>query len=62
MRRWCVVRGAWCAAVLVLAAACRVSDRPTVRPSDLYDPAHDLGALFQDVQLSSLFPDSKTFV
>jgi alpha,alpha-trehalase len=26
-----------------------------------YDPAHDLGALFHDVQLSGMFPDSKTF-
>src|SRR5439155_11152265 len=26
-----------------------------------YDPAHDLGPLFQDVQLSGIFPDSKTF-
>lgn len=27
----------------------------------LYDPAHDLGSLFQEVQLSGIFPDSKTF-
>lgn len=27
-----------------------------------YDPAHDLGRLFQDVQLARVFPDSKTFV
>ncbi|HEX4562511.1 MAG TPA: alpha,alpha-trehalase TreF [Gemmatimonadales bacterium] len=27
-----------------------------------YDPAHDLGSLFQDVQLRAVFPDSKTFV
>src|SRR6266542_437455 len=26
-----------------------------------YDPAHDLGPLFQDVQVSEIFPDSKTF-
>jgi alpha,alpha-trehalase len=26
-----------------------------------YDPAHDLGALYQDVQLSGMFMDSKTF-
>src|SRR5437660_11540768 len=45
-------------AVLVavaLAAGCRPGP---VR----YDPAHDLGALFQDVQLAGVFPDSKTFV
>jgi alpha,alpha-trehalase len=27
-----------------------------------YDPAHDLGPLFHDVQMAALFPDSKTFV
>lgn len=27
-----------------------------------YDPAHDLGPLLQAVQLSGIFPDSKTFV
>src|SRR5207244_8002727 len=39
---------------------CGPSGRPTVRPS--YDPAHDIGALFSDVQLSGIFPDSKEFV
>lgn len=28
----------------------------------LYDPAHDLGALFHDVQMARVFEDSKTFV
>ena len=27
-----------------------------------YDPAHDLGPLFHDVQMARVFPDSKTFV
>jgi len=27
-----------------------------------YDPAHDIGPLFQDVQLAGIFEDSKTFV
>ena len=27
-----------------------------------YDPAHDLGPLFHDVQMASVFPDSKSFV
>jgi alpha,alpha-trehalase len=31
-------------------------------PVERYDPAHDLGALFPDVQLSGIYPDSKTFV
>ena len=47
---------------LLLAFACRPSDRPTVRQSDSYDPAHDIGSLFSDVQLSGIFPDSKEFV
>jgi len=54
----CVVRGAWC--VAVLAAACGPSGRPAARPS-AYDPAHDLGPLFHEIQMSGLFPDSKTF-
>ena len=58
----CVVRGAWCVVALALIAACRPSDRQTVRPSDSYDPAHDIGSLFADVQLSGIFPDSKEFV
>ncbi|HXE84941.1 MAG TPA: alpha,alpha-trehalase TreF [Gemmatimonadales bacterium] len=53
---------AWGVVALLLAFACRPSDRPTVRQSDSYDPAHDIGALFSDVQLSGIFPDSKEFV
>ena len=58
------------ATFLVLAIGCRASG-PTaattngVMPaisSGLYDPAHDLGPLFHDVQLARVFPDSKTFV
>ena len=47
--------------MLVLATSCRPSARPPARPS-AYDPAHDLGALFADVQLSGMFSDSKEFV
>ena len=61
MRKTRVVRGASYVA-LVVAVACRPSDRPTVRRSDSYDPAHDIGSLFSDVQLSGIFPDSKEFV
>src|SRR5437667_119250 len=43
---------------LRLAVACRTASPPVTR----YDPAHDLGPLFQDVQLAAIFPDSKTFV
>ena len=56
------VRRAACGALLIVAAACRPSDRPTVRQSDSYDPAHDVDALFADVQLSGVFSDSKEFV
>src|SRR5947208_13942242 len=61
MKRPCVVRRASCVALL-LTLACRPSDRQTVRPSDSYDPAHDIGSLFSDVQLAGVFPDSKEFV
>ena len=44
-------------AALVVAIGCR-SAPPSVA---LYDPARDLGPLFQDVELSGIFPDSKTF-
>ena len=51
--------GAYAArAALALALACRTGAPPVVR----YDPAHDLGALFHDVQVSGIFADSKTFV
>ena len=38
-------------------------DLPGVDPSTLfYKPGKDLGVLFHDVQMSEIFPDSKTFV
>src|SRR6184192_2290948 len=56
-------------AAFTLAAGCRTgtSTRPATAlqpPARVarYDPAHDLGPLFQDVQLSGIFADSKTFV
>ena len=55
------VRRAACGVLLMIAAACRPSGRPAIRPSS-YDPAHDIGSLFSDVQLSGIFPDSKEFV
>src|SRR5437870_13365911 len=60
--------GGWGRFVPVLAAACIATASTTCttstdfhRPS-FYAPAHDLGSLFQAVQLSGIFPDSKTFV
>lgn len=55
-------------AAAAVAIACTATTATTSRTStDLsrpafYDPAHDLGPLFQAVQLSGIFPDSKTFV
>jgi alpha,alpha-trehalase len=55
------------AMALALTAACRTpAPAPGVAPPRhdagvLYDPAHDLGPLFQAVQLSGIFEDSKTF-
>ena len=60
-RTSCVVRGAWCVVALFIAA-CTPSHRPTVQQSNGYDPAHDIGPLFSDVQLSGIFSDSKEFV
>jgi alpha,alpha-trehalase len=55
------------ALVGLAGAACGSSSSPDPTPPPVsgykgYDPAHDLGPLFQDVQLASVFPDSKTFV
>jgi alpha,alpha-trehalase len=50
------------AAIAVLAACQRT---PVARPEPaaaLYDPPRDLGALFHDIQLARVFPDSKTLV
>ena len=63
------VRRAACGVLLLWVVACRPSDRATpslrsgqaARPS-AYDPAHDIGGLFSDVQLSGIFSDSKEFV
>jgi alpha,alpha-trehalase len=62
-------------AVVTLAAACSTSAAPpqpaaaprgttgsAPRNATRYDPSRDLGPLFHDVQLSSTFSDSKTFV
>jgi alpha,alpha-trehalase len=52
---------AWTA--LALVAACRTSSlAPAPSAVARYDPAHDLGPLFQAVQVSGVFADSKTFV
>ena len=48
-------------ALLIAVAACRPSAQQPSRPS-AYDPAHDIGSLFSDVQLAGIFPDSKEFV
>jgi alpha,alpha-trehalase len=56
---------------LALTPACRPVAPPPASPATvgasalaatLYDPSRALGPLFHDVQLSGLFPDSKTFV
>jgi len=69
------VRGGWggwgrlFVAAAAVAVACTASTSQTSRTSSnlpqpalgLYDPAHDLGGLFNEVQLSGIFSDSKTF-
>jgi len=65
------VGGGWWRLLPAVSAACIAATSTTGRPSTtlhqptagaLFDPAADLGALFQDVQLSGIFADSKTFV
>lgn len=54
--------------VIGIAGAC--TRQPAVLPATpatssalhIYDPAHELGALFHDIQLARIFPDSKTLV
>lgn len=53
--RCCVYAPSLCLSLLLVAC------RPSARPS-AYDPAHDIGPLFSDVQLSGIFSDSKEFV
>src|SRR5687768_1081907 len=54
------------AALALLAVGCRSStpavSLPTLDQTTVYEPSRALGPLFHDVQLSNLFPDSKTFV
>ena len=61
MRNRYAVSRARCAGLLLLALACRPTAHPPNRLS-AYDPAHALGTLFADVQLTGIFPDSKEFV
>jgi alpha,alpha-trehalase len=59
-------------ATLALLAACRpvapppaavpTAVQPAVASAARYDPSRALGQLFHDVQISGIFPDSKTFV
>src|SRR2546429_7394702 len=60
--------GGWWRWVHVLAAVCIATTSTTCTtppnlhaPPARYEPAHDLGQLFHDVQLSGMFEDSKTF-
>jgi alpha,alpha-trehalase len=67
----CSRRTRLAALVLALAfssAGCQRAALPTATPTVApaagaawYDPAHELGPLFHDVQMAALFPDSKTF-
>lgn len=57
-------RAALTLAALGVAAGCRAGPQPAARldPASAYEPSRSLGELFHDVQLSGLYPDSKTFV
>ena len=61
-------------ASLAVLTGCATAPQTTLPPSatsavtaghaadSLYDPSRDLGALFHDVQMAAVYPDSKTFV
>jgi alpha,alpha-trehalase len=52
-------------APIAVAQRAGTAARPTPRRDPAvaaYDPAHELGVLFHDVQMAQVFPDSKTFV
>src|SRR5437867_11982101 len=60
--------GGWRRLLLAVSALCTATTCTTSKtspnlpqPPGRYDPAHDLGQLFHDVQLSGMFEDSKTF-
>ena len=62
-----LIRSATCSAVasLIIATGCIGPMSNTGGPSAaaaLYDPAHDIGPLFHDIQLARVYPDSKTLV
>src|SRR5882672_2298054 len=61
-------RAGWRRFLPALAAVCIATTSTTCttstnlpQPPARYEPAHDLGPLFHDVQLSGIFEDSKTF-
>src|SRR5437016_6308884 len=60
--------GGWRRLLLAVSVACTATTCTTSKTSTnlhqpaFYDPAHDLGPLFQAVQVSGIFPDRKTFV
>src|SRR5438105_7701530 len=60
--------GGWGRLLLAVSVAWTATTCTTSKTSTnlhqpvFYDPAHDLGSLFQAVQLSGIFADSKTFV
>ncbi len=49
-------------AMATVACAPRAASTTRIVPAGVYDPVRDLGALFHDVQMARVFPDSKTFV
>ena len=54
--------GAPLLALALTACAPRATPSASIVPANVYDPPRDLGALFHDVQMARVFPDSKTFV
>ena len=55
-------RGVGLLSALLLACSTPVRAPQPGAATALYDPAHDLGPLFHDIQIARIFPDSKTLV
>lgn len=60
LRRRLPARAVGLVVALALAGGCRTVTPPSA--AGRYAPSRDLGALFAEVQMAGIFPDSKTFV
>ena len=64
IRRYGAIQPRMVVLLSALLLACSTPGRAPqpLAATALYDPAHDLGPLFHDIQIARIFPDSKTLV